>query len=86
MDFRWTTSGRITISRCSFRFTNRLASKPAGGKSSDLSMGEHVQDLVQFHGSMVPAVHSDIAGATDLLESAVGVAVEVQGPRSIALP
>ena len=86
MIFRWATSARIAISRCSFRFANRLATKAAGGKGGDLSMSEHVQDLVQFHGSVVPAIDADIAGTTDLLESAVGVSVEVQRSGSISLP
>jgi len=49
-------------------------------------MGEHVQDLVQFHGGVIPAIDADIAGAADFLESSVGVTIEMKGARAIALP
>ena len=80
------TPPRITISPCSFGFSNGLATKAAGGQGGDLSMSKHVQYLVQFHRGVVPAIHPNIAGATDLLESAMGVSVQVQGAGAISLP
>lgn len=63
-----------------------LSLEPPERKREDLAGRQHRDKVVEQHGAELPAVDSDVGRSSDLLQSSVRVAVEMQGSVSPTSP